>query len=74
MFQLQFLYGSKHLFYWISFRLFSFVLDVYPWITLPRGLVDPVAAAALTWLSEVELTDSAKIEKPHISGVLLNLP
>jgi len=46
MANLQFLKGQKHLFNLVCFGLSFMILDIDPWITLPGGFVNSMAACA----------------------------
>jgi len=68
---LQFLNSQKHLLHLICLGLSFFILDVYPWIPLPRCLVNAMTAFFLTCFTKEMVTYSAQIRKPNILRISL---
>jgi hypothetical protein len=64
--QLQPFYGLEHLPHLIGAGFAFFVLDVHPGITLPWGLVHPVAGASPARCAEVVATNFAQIAETDI--------
>ena len=48
-------------------------LDVDPWVTLPRGLIDPVACSFLPRLSKIVVADTTYIRKADILRIASHL-
>jgi hypothetical protein len=58
---LQAFNGPQHLLYMIEFGHSIVILDIDPWISLPRRLIDAVTAAVLVSLAKEEVTDLAEV-------------
>jgi len=53
MLYLQFLYSKKNLFDLICFGFPFMILNVYPWIALPWGLIYAMTAAPLAGFAKI---------------------
>jgi len=73
MINLQSFNGQKHLFHLVCFGFSFVILNIYSWITLPRGFVNPMAAPALTRLAKKMIAHPAQIAKSNVSWILLHL-
>jgi hypothetical protein len=77
---LQAFNGFQHLLYLIGFGHPLVILDIDPWISLPRRLIDAMAAASLSGLAKEEITDLAEVAETdrfrvssHLSKDLFDL-
>jgi len=53
---LQFFNSPKYLLNLVCLGLSFIVLNIYPWITLPRRLINAMAAFFMAWFSEKMVT------------------
>lgn len=44
----------------------ALILDVDPWVTGPRSLVDEVGATAVSWLAEMVIAHLFKFGEPYV--------
>jgi len=49
------------------------ILDIHPWITLPRSFIYSMTAANLPWFPEIEIACLAQIPESNIFGILVHL-
>jgi hypothetical protein len=69
MVHLQPFYGAEYLSHLVRFGLSFVILDIDPWITLPRHLVYSMAAATLTGFAKEEIAHLTQIGEPNILGI-----